>query len=408
MQQLSLAQARRVALAAQGLASVKRPTTVTMRHVQAEIDRVAQFQIDTVNVVQRAHYVPLFSRLGPYDTSLLDRATNRAPRKLFEYWGHAASLVDVALAPAMEHRMQAMAAHYSETPARVEERHPGLIEQVLAAVAAHGPVTARELERHLDHSEERNRDSWGWNWSSVKQVLEYEFSAGSISSAGRNTQFERRYDLTERVLPSSSQHVGGTPVEQRRTLLARAGRALGVFSLTCVTDYFYLRRDPVTAEAFADLVASGEFVPVTVAGWDATPTWLWHEATVPRRATGRALLSPFDSMMFQRDRIHALFDYFYRIEIYVPAAQRVHGYYVYSFLLDDKLCARVDLKANRATSRLEVRATWLEPGADPARTVVELAETLRELADWLGLAEVSAEPRGNGADALVRVLSHSG
>ncbi|MGJ6979483.1 winged helix-turn-helix domain-containing protein [Aestuariimicrobium soli] len=408
MQQLSLSQARRVALAAQGLASVKRPSVVTMRHVQAEIDRVAQFQIDTVNVVQRAQYVPLFSRLGPYDTALLDRATNRSPRRLFEYWGHAASLIDVSLAPALRDRMRAMAERYADHPARIEARHPGLVAGVLDAVRTHGPATARELERHLDHSEERNRDNWGWNWSSVKQVLEHEFSAGGVSPAGRTSQFERLYDLTERVLPPAHQRTDLSPVEQRRMLLARAGRALGVFSKACVTDYFYLKRDPVTAEAFADLEAAGEFVPVAIKGWDAKPTWLWHEATVPRRVTGRALLSPFDSMMFQRDRIEAMFDYLYRIEIYVPAPQRVHGYYVYSFLLDDRLCARVDLKANRALGRLEVKATWLEAGAEPARTTGELAEALRELADWLGLAEVAVEPRGNGADGLVRVLAATG
>lgn len=400
---MSVAQARRVALAAQGLATLRRPPAVTMRHVQAEIDRLAQFQIDTVNVVQRAQYVPLFSRLGPYDTALLDRAGQRAPRRLFEYWGHAACLIDTTLAPALTFRMKAMADRYGETLTRVEAQHPGLVAQVLAAVAAEGPVTTRELEQHhLSHSEERRRDNWGWNWSSAKQVLEHQFSAGVLSSAGRNSQFERRYDLTERVL---GREIEALPeVDQKRTLLARAARALGVFSRACVTDYFYLRRDATTVAAFESLVASGEFVPVRVRGWDAKPTWLWHEARAPRTVSGRALLSPFDSMMFLRDRNEALFDYLYRIEIYVPEPQRVHGYYVYSFLLDDALCARVDLKADRATSTLEVRATWLEEGADPVRTARELAEALVELAGWLGCTSVRVHPRGTGAAALTAVL----
>ncbi|CAI9410872.1 winged helix-turn-helix domain-containing protein [Aestuariimicrobium sp. T2.26MG-19.2B] len=400
MSDLTLALARRMALAAQGLVSHRRPPAVTMRHVQTEIERVAQFQIDTVNVVQRAHYLPLFSRLGPYDLALLDRAAGKAPRRLFEYWGHAASLIDVALAPALRHRMEAMAARYADTLARVETAHPGLPAHVLSTISDHGPLTARQI----DHEEERSRESWGWNWSSVKQVLEYDFSAGSVSSAGRNSQFERRYDLIERVLPPQHLHQDWSPVEQRRQLLARAGRALGVFSLTCVSDYFYLRRDAVTAQAFEQLVGEGQFVPVRVRGWETRPTWVWHEAERPRRASGRALLSPFDSMMFQRDRIEALFGYPYRIEIYVPAPQRVHGYYVYSFLLDDQLCARVDLKANRAASRLEVKATWLEADADPVRTSAELAQALLELTGWLGLDQVVVEPRGNGAGRLAPLL----
>lgn len=403
MEQLTLAQARRIALAAQGLAKPRRTAAVTMRQVQAEIDRVAQFQIDTVNVVQRAQYVPLWSRLGAYDTALLDRAAEAAPRRLFEYWGHAASLIDVSLAPALRFRMAANAERYGDTLTRLESQHPGLVDKVLRVVADEGPVTARQI----DHDQVRVREHWGWNWSAVKQVLEHHFSTGVVSSAGRNSQFERRYALTERVLPPEVQHLDWDETRQKEALLRRAGRALGVFSMTCVTDYFYLRRDAETVRAFDRLEASGEFVPTRVRGWEAKPTWRWHEAVTPRRVSGRTLLSPFDSMMFQRDRIEALFDYLYRIEIYVPEAKRQHGYYVYSFLLDDELCARVDLKAHRATATLQVKATWFEPSVTAGRqaeTAAALAAELQQFASWLGLSEVAVVDKGTGAQALVRAL----
>ncbi len=405
---LSRAQARRIALAAQGFAGRRhserggqrpdrRPGT---RDIQATVDRLAQLQIDTINIVARAHYLPLFSRLGPYDTGLLDRAFHRAPRRLFEYWGHAASLIDVSLQPALRHRMQS----WSEremwgSMARIRRDRPELVDWVHAQIADHGPLGAREIERRSAQPTNRRRDNWGWNWSEVKTACEWLFVTGRITSARRNSQFERQYGLPERVLPRS---VIETPTpdedEAMRTLVRRAARALGVAGAYDLRDYFRTGAEQ-TAAAIADLVDAGELLPVSVQGWDRH-AYLWHQAKLPRRIEARALVSPFDSVMFERRRLQALFDLDYRIEIYVPAAKRVYGYYVYPFLLGDRFVARVDLKADRAEGLLRVNAAWLEDGADAGETAAELAAELRLMAGWLGLDRVRVEQRGDLAGKL--------
>jgi uncharacterized protein YcaQ len=366
-----------------------------MRDVQATVRRLGQFQIDSINVVTRAHFMPLFSRLGPYDLALLERAAHAPPRRIFEYWGHAASLIDVALQPLLRFRMQA-GAHAWGGVDRVARERPEVVAHVLAEVRARGPVSARGLE----HKEVRERTSWGWNWSVVKTVLEWLFYVGEVTSAWRNSQFERVYDLPERVLPRSVlEQPTPSPEESVRGLVRRAASALGVASEFCLRDYF--RTPPeITRHAIATLVDAGELVPVTVQGWEAKPHYLWHQARFPRRVRARALLSPFDSMIFERARLERFFDFVYRIEIYVPEPKRLYGYYVYPFLLGERFVARVDLKADRAARVLRVNSAWLEPGQRPGEVAEELAAELTALAAWQGLSAVQVRPRGDLAPAL--------
>jgi uncharacterized protein len=393
---LSKAEARRIALAAQGFGVPKRERPLTMRDVQAVTTRLAQFQIDSINVVTRAHFMPLFSRLGPYDPALLERAAYRAPRRLFEYWGHAASLIDVSLQPLLRFRMEPGFRDVWAGVERAALQNANLIPFVRDEVAARGPISARDLEV----VEQRDRSNWGWNWSRVKTVLEWLFYVGEVTSAYRNSQFERVYDLPERVIPRSVLAMPTpTPQESVTGLIRHAARALGIASESCLRDYFRTRA-AMTRHAIATLLESGEIIPVVVQESGSRPWYLWHEARVPRRVNARALLSPFDSMIFERARLDRLFDFVYRIEIYVPEPKRVHGYYVYPFLLGEQLVARVDLKADRARGVLRVNAAWIESGHDSYGVATELAAELKIMAEWLGLETVAILPRGDLAPAL--------
>ena len=399
-ERISRAAARRIALAAQGFGGDRAERTPTMRDVQSVVNRLGQFQIDSINVVTRAQFMPLFSRLGAYDVELLARAAHRPPRRLFEYWGHAASLIDVNLQPALRFRMQEGFRDVWGGVERVARQNPDLVEFVREEVAARGPISARQLE--VD--EVRDRSNWGWNWSSVKTVLEWLFYLGEVTSAYRNTQFERVYDLPERVLPRAVlDRPTPSPEESVRELVRRAAAALGVASEFCLRDYFRTRPD-MTRTAIAELVDAGELLPVTIDGWESKPSYLWHEARHPRTVRARALLSPFDSMIFERARLEKLFDFFYRIEIYVPEPKRIHGYYVYPFLLGDRFVARVDLKADRARGVLRVNSAWLESGTDAGETAVELGAELAAMAGWLGLSGVEILPRGDLAPLLSSAL----
>ncbi|MDO9378615.1 MAG: crosslink repair DNA glycosylase YcaQ family protein [Nocardioidaceae bacterium] len=396
-QRLTALQARRVALSAQGFGR-RRPSTVRASHVNAVIERLGLFQIDSVNVLARAHYVPLFSRLGPYDRELLHRAAGRSPRRLFEYWAHEAALVDVRLQPDLRFRMRSGARMWGQMEQAARD-HPGLLDWVVDEVAARGPLSARELAaRAPEGAGARRSDHWGWNWSVVKGAVEYLFYKGEVTAARRNAAFERLYDLPERVLPPA---VLAAPepdeAEAHRRLVRFASRAHGVATGIGLRDYF--RLDPALAAVAVDeLVDAGELLPVTVKGW-TRPAYLHPEATVPRQVRGRALLSPFDPLVFERARTHDLFGFHYRIEIYVPAHKRVHGYYVLPFLLDDRLVARVDLKADRAARVLRVQGSFAEPDA-PAATARELALELADVACWLDLDNVVVEPRGDLAASL--------
>lgn len=392
---LTALQARRITLAAQGFTR-SAPAVVRREHIGRVARRLGFFQIDSVNVLQRAHYMPLYSRLGPYDTDLLHRASGRAPRLLFEYWAHEAALVDVDLWPAMSHKMRSGRGMWGGM-ARAAAENPALIDEVEAAVARFGPITARELDARLG-AEERDRTHWGWNWSQTKQALEYLFFVGRVSAARRNAAFEREYDLPERVLPARVMALSEpSDAEAHLILVEHAARALGVGTAQCLRDYF--RMAPAdTQAAIATLVSDGVLEPVSIDGW-SRPAFLHAEAPRPRPVAARTLLSPFDPLVFERTRTERLFDFRYRIEIYVPQERRVHGYYVLPFLLGDRLVARVDLKADRARGRLLVPGAFAEPDAPPS-TARELAQELHRLAGWLGLEGVEVGDRGDLARTL--------
>ncbi|GAA2183698.1 winged helix-turn-helix domain-containing protein [Brooklawnia cerclae] len=395
MRTISTPVARRIALAAQGFGRPRLQREAGIRDLQRLIDTLGQFQMDTINVVARAHYLPAYSRLGPYDTAVLDRCSQRSPRRLFEYWGHAASLIDVRLQPALRFRMDRADSEAWGGMRRIAFEQPELVARVREEVMARGPIVAREI----DHDEQRRRDNWGWNWSSVKTALEWLFWCGEITPAYRNSQFERAFDLPGRVLPRDVLETPTPlPADAVRMLVARSARALGVGTLACFADYFRLTRAQ-TAQAVAELEDAGELEQVQVECWRQS-AWLWHEARAPRRVPARALLAPFDSMVFERGRLRSLFGFDYAIEIYVPEHKRHYGYYVYPFLLGDRFVARVDLKADRGAGVLRVRSAWREPDTDAQVVARELGDELRTMADWLGLDDIVVEPRGDLAGAL--------
>ena len=390
---LSLPMARRIALAAQGFTDPLPTGAVTRRHLRRVVGRTNLLQIDSVNVFQRAHYLPAFSRLGSYDMTLVDRLAYR-DRELFEYWGHEASLLPVAMHPLLRWRME-RARNLEEGwggPLRAMRDKPEFVAEVLRMVRERGPVGAGEIREG-----ERNKGAW-WSWDDTKVALEFLFWSGQVTTAGRRS-FERLYDVPERVLPAV---VLDAPTPSRadaqRELLRFSAKAHGVATERDLRDYFRLGVADARA-ALHGLVADGELLPVQVDGW-TQPAYLWPAAAVPRRVQRSALLSPFDPLVWERARTERLFDFSYRIEIYVPAPKRVHGYYVLPFLHDEQLSARVDLKADRKAGVLRVLASWLEPGRDAVDVATALAAELQRAADWQGLAEVVVEPRGDLAPIL--------
>jgi uncharacterized protein YcaQ len=389
---LTRAQARRIALAAQGFCDPKPPPwQATARHLQRVVDRVQVVQIDSVNVLTRSHYLPFFSRLGPYDTGLLDRARDRAPRRLVEYWAHEASLIPPETWPLLDFRMQRAMDDSWGGMRRVARDHPELVDAVLAEVSARGPLTSRQTEAALEHDLPRERDHWGWNWSLVKNALEHLFWSGRLSSAGRTSQFERRYAALSRVFPPHLRELVTDPAARPphdvafRELVMLAARAHGVGTEQCLRDYFRLRPEQARP-AIESLVADGSLVPATIEGWRRA-AYLHPAARRPRTVRAQALLSPFDSLVWQRDRTAALFGFDYRLEIYVPAHLRVHGYYVLPFLYGDTLVARCDLKSDRAAGVLRLQAVHWEPGAPPEAKPALEAE-LGSMAEWLRLSVV--------------------
>ncbi len=390
---LSRTQARRIALVAQGFRD-PRHTVPNMRTFNRTLSRTGVLQIDSVNVLQRAHYMPLFSRMGRYDVGLLTRASEKHPRKLVEYWAHVAAFMPVDLWPHMQHRM----ARYRDRGHEwsIMREKPELADSVLAEVREVGPATARDLDDGLP----RVKEHWGWNWSDTKKALEYLFFTGQLTVAGRNSAFERLYDVPERVIPTAILNAPTPSVEEANLeLVRRAAISHGVGTEACLRDYFRMHH-AAARPAIAALVETGELLPVRVEGW-GRPAYLHKDARLPRKVDARALLSPFDPVVWERARTEHLFGFHYRIEIYVPEPKRVFGYYVLSFLLGDSLVARVDLKADRKAGLLVVKGSYAEPGA-PAETASELAEELAETALWLGLTDIVVEPRGDLADELLR------
>jgi uncharacterized protein len=399
---LSAAQARRIVVAAQGLAEPKPQGAVTRAHLRRLIARIQVLQMDSVSVAVRAHYAPVFSRLGPYDRAILDRAawshSARSPRLLVEYWAHEAALMAVEDWPLLRWRMREYT--HGRWGTHVVKKNPGLADDVVAAVKELGPSTAGQIEAHLGAEQRGKKGPW-WDRSDTKWVTEALFAAGVLTTATR-VGFARHYDLTENVLPP---HVLSREVdddEAVRELTLRAATALGVGTETDIRDYFRLA--PKQAKpAIAKLVADGELEPVDVDGW-AAPAYLRAGQSIPRRDRGTALLCPFDPLIFFRPRIERLFNFHYRIEIYVPAPKRQFGYYVWPFLLDGRLVGRVDLKAERSRDALHVVGAFTEPGEKQSRVAEALAAELRSMAWWLGLSDVSSGDRGDLAATLRRAL----
>ena len=382
---LSAGEARRAALAAQGFG---RPREATPRAIRATVERLGLVQIDSVNVLERAHYLPLFSRLGPYDRDRLDRLAWYAPRRLFEYWGHEASLLPVAAHPLLRWRMARAAGEAWGGMRRVARERPDLLERVLAEVRERGPIPASAIEEGP-----RRKGPW-WDWSDVKRAFEFLFWSGRITSA-RRRNFVRLYDLPERVLPAEVIAAPTPPAEEaQRELLRIAARALGVATESDLRDYFRLTAKEA-APRVAELVEAGDLLPVRVQGW-RQQAYLWRDARVPRSVDARALIGPFDSLIWERPRVERVFGFRYRIEIYVPAPRRVHGYYVLPLLLGDRLVARADLKADRQAGTLRVPAVHLEPGAPP-ETEEALRAELALMASWLGLDQVESSATSGAA-----------
>ncbi len=399
---LSLDQARRTAVAAQGFAESKPAGAVTRAHLRRLISRIQVLQLDSVSVAVRAHYAPVFSRLGPYDRDAVDRAawshSARAPRLLIEYWAHEAALMAVDDWPLMRWRMR----EYTHGRWRTEivRKNAKLAEDVVAAVAELGPSTAGQIEAHLE-SEPRGRKGPWWDRSDTKWVAEALWASGALTTATR-IGFARHYDLTERVLPPEVVSRDVDDDEAVRELVLRSATALGVGTETDIRDYFRLGAKQAKP-AIADLVAAGELEPVEVEGWTA-PAYLRVGQLVPRRDRGTALLCPFDPLIFFRPRVERLFDFHYRIEIYVPQPKRQYGYYVWPFLMDGRLVGRVDLKAERPRDALHVVGAFAEPGQHSGRVAEALAGELRSMASWLGLADVTVGERGELAKPLRAAL----
>jgi Uncharacterized protein conserved in bacteria len=392
---LSAAQARRIALTAQGFGKA-RPATPGPRHIRDQAQRLGVIQIDSVNVVSRTHYLPKFARLGAYSREILEAEAWGKRPSLFEYWGHEASLMPLDLQPLLRWRMDRARAGAMWTGiARFGRERADYIDGILKHIEQRGPVTGR------DFSQGRQGTPGWWEWSDGKRALEWLFWTGDITTRTRRG-FERVYDLTERVLPRA---ILDTPTPDEadaiRALVKRSAQAMGIATPADLRDYFRLPLAD-TKQAIAELVEAGDLVPAQVQGW-AHPAWLIAETRIPRKIKAQALLSPFDNLIWFRDRTERLFGMQVRLEIYTPAPKRVHGYYVLPFLEDEALTARVDLKADRQAGVLRVQAAWREPDTT-ADTPARLAQELQMMAGWLGLSSVEVTGRGDLAPTLSDAL----
>jgi uncharacterized protein YcaQ len=388
---LSASAARRIALAAQGLADPRPSGRIDRRHVRKVFERVGLIQIDSVNVLVRSQELPLFARLGPHPRHLL--AAMAADGELFEYWGHEASFIPVERYPLFRFKMdEARQGRTYGGLTRLAREKPEYLATVLEDLAIRGPMTASELDQT-----ERRKGPW-WDWSQAKIALEYLFWVGDVS-ARRRSNFEREYDLADNVIPPHAyEQPAPTEQESRRELLALAARSLGVGTFADLADYYRLNK-PRSRAALASLVDDGRLLPVRVEGWKE-PAYLDPTARRPRTVRARALLSPFDSLVWERKRVERLFGMRYRIEIYTPPEKRIFGYYVLPFLLGEDLVARVDLKADRKAGVLLAPGAFAEPGVPADAVVDELAAELALMAGWLGLGRVAVGDRGDLAAPL--------
>lgn len=400
---LSAADVRRLALASLGF-GVERPARAGVAHVRATAARLSAIQIDSVNVLARAHYLPTFSRYGPYPVSTLDDLAHRK-RELFEYWGHAACFLPIDLYPLMRWRMDNQCAAWKG----IGRKRTAFMEAVYREVEERGPIAAGELSIGG-----KSTGPW-WGWSEGKRAVELLFQQGRLAIAGRRN-FERLYDLAERVLPASvRERPAAAPADAKKALIVRAARAMGVGTAKDIAQYFHIdawwdrrwvngRRPPAnTGALFDELVEEGRLERVGVEGWKA-PGFIASGARIPRSIHAHAIVSPFDPVLWERKWTKATFGFDYQIEIYVPAHKRVHGYYVLPFLFGDRFAARVDLKADRHRSTLIVHAAYVEPGFEARAVASALADELRTIATWLSLESVDVRSQGNLARALKRAF----
>lgn len=362
------------------------------------MSRIQVLQLDSVSVAVRAHYAPVFSRFGPYDRDILDRAAwahrTRAPRLLVEYWAHEAALMAVEDWPLLRWRMRQY--RHGRWGVHIVRANQRLADEVIAAVTELGPCSAGQIEAHLARGRSRTKGAW-WNRSDTKWVAEALFAAGVLTTATR-VGFSRYYDLTERVLPRAVLARQIDDEQAVRELTLRAATALGVGTEADIRDYFRLSARQA-GPAIAKLVADGELEPVDVDGW-AAPAYLRTGQAVPRRDRGTALVCPFDPLIFYRPRVQRLFGFHYRLEIYTPASRRRYGYYVWPFLLDGRLVGRVDLKADRARNALHVVGAFIEPDEPPTRVAAALTAELQTMASWLALGGITVGSVGNLAGEL--------
>jgi uncharacterized protein len=399
---ITLAQGRRIALAAQGFAEPKPQGRIDRRHIRKVFDRIGVLQIDSVNVLTRSEELPIFARLGPHPRNLVREM--EADGELFEYWAHEASLLPMAHQPFFRWKQQQVRdGDYKVWPnmARLRAEQPEFLEQVRLEVQARGPIAASELSRSSAKPRSKD-DRWGWRWDEAKTAVESLFWGGEVVGR-RRANFEREYSVpAEREAEPA---VAAQPLSEklaRLELLRIASRCIGIGTEKDLADYHRLNL-PAARPLIAQLVENGELLPVSIDGW-SHHLFLHPNAKIPRQVNARALLSPFDSLIWERTRTEQLFGMRYRVEIYVPQAKRLHGYYVLPFLLGEELVARVDLKADRQAGELLVQATWGEPGIDQGRVASELASELRSMATWLGFEKVVVKPVGDLYQLLKKAL----
>lgn len=390
MRRVTSDQARRYALAAQGFNKPRPGGRVDVRHFRSVVNTIGLIQIDSVNYFSRAHFLPFFSRLGPYDRDALDRWLWRSG-EMFEYWAHEASLL-----PSDQHRLfrwQMERGAGWKTMKRLQDKAPGYIEDVYRQVVEKGPMQTRELD---DAGERSGRSMW--NWNSGKLALEILFMEGRITTADR-PNFVRMYDVADRVVSHEHLEAPGLSAEEAHTaLLGKAARAMGVATAEDLGDYYRIRM-PEARPLIAAMADRGDLVEVEVEGWDR-PGYLDPEAALPRKASGTALLSPFDNLVWFRPRIERIWNFHYRIEIYVPKSRRVYGYYVLPFLLDGDLVGRVDVKTDRRAGVLDVKGAFAEPGVDKAAVGRAMRAELDRVAAWLAMSDVKVAKNGNLASHL--------
>ena len=391
---ISADEARRIALAAQGFADPRPTARLDRRHLRRVIAQIGLLQIDSVNVLVRSHYMPLFSRLGAYAPELLDASWLGAPasRELFEYWGHMASLMPFEMHPLFRWRMAEAANDHRDIFGRLNRSRPGFMNAALDEIRERGALSAREIT-----GAGASKGGW-WGWSDGKRALEALFAAGQVAAAGRRG-FERLYDLPERVIPARVLALPTPTLENaQRALMRIAASALGVATEKDLCDYFRIRIG-AGRHRIRELVETGELIPVSVEGW-REQAYVARAAKSPRKMDASALLSPFDSLIWERARTERIFGFRYRIEIYTPSANRKYGYYVLPFLLGDRLVARVDLKSDRATGTLLVQGAHCEPGVRASAVAEPLMHELATMASWLGLERIKVTRRGDLAKKL--------